>query len=177
MGKRNSEINILNLVSAIFIWIITSVWIYIIFMLSMENGYRSYARSYNIISLIQETVNIELTQTIIRKLAHIIEYGFLSVTIYLGLAYTNGISQRYSLSTVPRKTVKHTNELNIIYTFWLSTFISILDEYIQLFIEGREATLIDILIDSGSIVVMLLFVRIFFLIKLRLLRETEEEIG
>ena len=46
----------------------------------------------------------------------------------------------------------------------------------MVFLE-REATLVDILIDSGSIVVMLLIVRIFFLIKLRLLRRTEEEIN
>lgn len=177
MGKSKSEINILNLISAIFIWIITSVWIYIIFMLSMENGYSSYDRSFSLINLAKDTVGIEVTQTVIRKFAHIVEYGFLSLTIYLGLAYTNGISKKLSLSTVPRKTIKHTNELNIIYTFWLTTFVSILDEYIQLFIEGREATLVDILIDSGSIVVMLLIVRIFFLIKLRLLRRTEEEIN
>jgi len=175
MDKSKNGISIFNLVFSIFMWIIATIWICIIFVLATETQFESYARSDNILMLIKQFCGLELNQLIIRKFAHIVEYGFLCFVIYMGLAYTNGISVKHSFGANPKKTIRHANELNIIYTFWLSTFVSILDEYIQLFIEGREASIVDIFIDSGSIITMLLIVRIMFLLKLVILRKKEED--
>lgn len=176
MERSENNINVLNLLAAIFIWAITSVWIYIIFMLSSETGPESLSRSFAILRIIKEAVGVSLSQTFIRKAALVVEYGFLSFAIYMGLSFTNGISEKFSISYPPRKRIRHVNELNIVYTFWLSSFIAALDEYVQLFIEGRDALIIDFFIDAASIIVMLLLIRIAFLIKLMILKQSEVEI-
>ena len=175
MERSKNQINIFNLISAILIWILASVWFCIIFYLATETKFESYVRSSYVIEFFKEIVGIELNQLIVRKFAHFIEYSFLASAIYLGLSFTNGISPKHAYKYDQRKSIKHVNELCIIYAFWLSTFISIIDEYIQLFVDGRYASIIDILIDSGSIVVSLLIVRILFLIKLLILHKNEDE--
>ncbi|MCR5803435.1 MAG: VanZ family protein [Clostridia bacterium] len=175
MERSKSQINIFNLISAVLIWILASVWFCIIFFLATETEFDSYIRSHNVIVFFKEVIGLELNQLIVRKFAHFFEYGFLSFAIYLGLSFTNGISPRHAYKFDQRKSIKHVNELCIIYAFWLATFISIVDEYIQLFVEGRFASIIDILIDSGSIVLSLLIVRICFLLKLMILHKNEDE--
>ncbi len=175
MERSKSQINIFNLISAILVWILASVWFCIIFFLATETKFDSYVRSQNVIEIFKEVAGIELTQLIVRKFAHFFEYSFLASAIYLGLSFTNGISSKHAYRYDQRKSIKHVNELCIIYSFWLSTFISIIDEYIQLFVDGRYASIVDILIDSGSIVISLLLVRILFLLKLMILHKNEDE--
>ena len=84
MERSENNINVLNLLAAILIWAITSVWIYIIFMLSSETGPESLSRSFAILRIIKEAVGISLSQTFIRKTALVVEYGFLcDMVVYL----------------------------------------------------------------------------------------------
>ena len=174
MSRNSSQINVLNLIAAIFLWTIVAAWTVIIFYLSHENAVDSYARSANLIVIFKK-FNINFTEQMIRHLAIVAEYSFLSLAIYLGMSYTNGISEAYSYAASPNKVIKHTNELFILYSFWLSMFIAALTEYFQIFVEGREATIVDIGIAAGSTSVVMLICRVAFMIRLRIMNETEIE--
>ena len=63
--------------------------------------------------------------------------------------------------------------MNIIFTLWFSVINAIVDEYHQLFITGRDGTILDVLIDLIGIVVVLILIRIIFTIYLRTKGKTE----
>lgn len=175
MNNNKPKINILFLIVSIFIWIIVAVWIFIIFKLAAENGLTSHERSSYISLLLTDRTGISISDAFIRKLAIVVEFSFLAFAIYLGMNYTNGISEKYSYATSKLKTIKHDNELFIMYSFWLSVLTAILDEYLQFFIEGRNPLILDVCIASGAICSILLIVRILFVFKLRLLKQEEVE--
>lgn len=175
MTKEKTRVNVFFLVASIFIWILVVSWIFIIFMLAVENGYESNERSYYIYLLIKNQIGIGVSEKILRAAAKVVEYGFLSFTIYLGMNYTNNISDKYSYATANKKTIKHDNELFIMYSFWLSSLAAVLDEYVQFYIDGRNPSVLDILISIGSICFVLLIVRIVFVAKLRIMKVDEIE--
>ena len=174
MAKETEKINVLNLIGAILMWIIVAAWTFLIFKLSSENAFASYARSLDFANLFFRWTGIELTQTIVRKGAIIGEFALLSFSVYFGMVYTNGISEKYSFAASPIKLVKHSNELCILYALWITIFIAALNEYFQLFVEGRDATITDIGFAAASAVVVLAICRMCFLIRLKL--ENKEEI-
>lgn len=175
MSNNSSKINIFLLIASIFIWIIVAMWIFIIFYLSSESGFLSHQRSSYVVQIISDSIKLDLSDIYVRKFAKVVEFGFLAFTIYLGMNYTNGISDKYSYAASKQKTLKHDNELFIMYSFWLSALTAILDEYFQFFIEGRNPLILDVCIAAGSICSVLLLVRILFVIKLRILKQEERE--
>ena len=94
--------------------------------------------------------------------------------IPLYLVIIGSISEKYSFAASPIKLVKHSNELCILYALWITIFIAALNEYFQLFVEGRDATITDIGFAASSAVVVLAICRVCFLIRLKL--ENKEEI-
>lgn len=172
MVRDSSKINVLNLIVAIIMWLIVSAWTIVIFTLTSESAYVSYSRSLSV-STSLKSLGLEFSQVFIRKAAIVIQYGVLSLAVYLGMVYTNGISERLSFAASPIKLVKHSNELCILYSLWITIFVSSLNEYFQLFVEGRDATVVDIGIAAGSAVIVLLVCRIAFLIHLRILNREE----
>lgn len=175
MAKEKTRINAFFLVASIFIWLIVTAWIFIIFLLAVENGYDSNERSFYVFLLIKNQIGIAVPERFIRDFAKIVEYGFLAFTIYLGMNYTNNISEKYSYATSTKKTIKHDNELFIMYSFWLSSLAAVLDEYVQFYVDGRNPSIVDILISIGAICIVLLFVRVVFVLKLRILKIDEIE--
>ncbi|MCQ2466223.1 MAG: VanZ family protein [Clostridia bacterium] len=144
-------------------------------MLAAENGIESHERSDYVVQIVRQIIEYDISEVLVRKIAIIIEFGFLAFTIYLGMNYTNGISDKYSYASSKQKTIKHDNELFIMYSFWLSVLTAILVEYFQFFIEGRNPLVLDVCIAAGSICSILLIVRISFVIKLKLLKQEEIE--
>ena len=59
------------------------------------------------------------------------------------------------------------NEMNIVFTLWFTILNAIFDEYHQLFVDGRDGTIKDVLIDLIGIVVVLIIVRVAFTIYLK----------
>lgn len=65
------------------------------------------------------------------------------------------------------KILQSDNEMNIILTLWFSILNAIFDEYHQLFISGRDGSIIDVGLDMIGVIIVLLMVRLIFTIYLR----------
>lgn len=123
-----------------------------IFSRSLKSGAESSEESEavgNIINGIFKILNIdsEIGQHFIRKLAHFTEYFVLGM-----LAYLTSVQLPFS----------RTKLISFIY----SAVIASLDETIQLFVAGRNASITDILIDScGAACGIAATIFIFFLFR------------
>ena len=63
--------------------------------------------------------------------------------------------------------------MNIIFTLWFTIINAIFDEYHQLFVDGRDGSILDVLIDLIGIVVVLIVVRVIFTIYMKTKGESE----
>lgn len=84
------------------------------------------------------------TSYLIRKLAHMTEYGILCFSFYYG--FINSFNYKF--------------EKNIILSASLSLIYAISDEYHQSFIPGRVGTYQDVLIDFSGILLTILILKI-----------------
>jgi VanZ family protein len=92
----------------------------------------------------------------VRKLAHFSEFALLSFFISLDVYYIFGISKRSSLK----------KSSLVLAAFPISFAVACIDESIQLFVEGRVGSIIDVLIDSsGALVSVTLFLCVLLLRK------------
>ncbi len=124
-----------------YIWgILTVAWCIIIFVQSHKPAVNSTVESSyvterlnDIISFLANTDKIRLTDNVVRKTAHFLEFyllGFLSFKTFVSRGREKG-------------------------AFWISTLFSVLfavsDELHQYFIPGRAMRLFDVFIDSLGI--------------------------
>ncbi len=173
-NNRENELSIFYIVASVVLWIITLAWMYLIFFLSSETGEDSSARSMGFLEYVNSIFGeTGLTEVMIRKGTHILEYSVLSLLSFLAIRFTNLISPMNSYDQSPTKMIKSDNELYIILSLWFSVLFAILDEYHQLFVTGRTGSIVDVCIDLIGIVVMLLIVRVVFAIYLIRLRRSE----
>ncbi len=105
--------------------------------------------------------------------AHSAEFALLTVLSFLALSSTNRISNKTSYAESPVKLLRSDNEMNIIFTLWFTILNAIFDEYHQLFVTGRDGTIIDVLIDLIGIVIVLVIIRVSFSIYMRTKGRTE----
>ena len=92
MGKNSSKINILFLIVSIFLWLIVASWVFIVFLLSSENGFVSHERSLSLVWLFKSTINLQVSELFVRKLAIVIEFGFLdALFINLGRVFITSL--------------------------------------------------------------------------------------
>ena len=113
------------------------LWMIFIFIMSSFKAVDSDTQSgfiANILSNIFNTNNVEIINTIIRKLAHMIEY------LILGMLMLNCLKD-YNIKNI------------IMVSILLCILYSISDEVHQLFIDGRSGEILDILIDSIGIII------------------------
>ncbi|MCQ2532501.1 MAG: VanZ family protein, partial [Saccharofermentans sp.] len=98
--------------------------------MSSESGAESSKRSLKIVEYI-ESLGIFpfMTETVIRKAAHVTEYAILTILSFNSIKYTNLISLQTSYSQTPVKIVKSDNEMYIVISFWISAVYSSIDEY------------------------------------------------
>lgn len=100
-----------------------------IFMLSNEDATDSEGQSGGLIAKIRELFSIELSQFVVRKIGHTIEYFSLCILFNLAYGFTY---KRFSP----------------LISFVSTAFYASTDEIHQFFIEGRACQLRDVFIDS-----------------------------
>ena len=147
-----------------FVWIITILWMGIIFYFSSQPAYVSRQESGDILAWmdkieeneVQDTDNARVSklQYNIRKFAHFIMYS--------GLGF---------LITISIVLIKYKSFASYVLA-WLATAVyAVLDEFHQSFVPGRGATLVDIKIDCVSafvgVVMAVIVIEMFKLIKKR----------
>ena len=167
-AAHDKEISIrYSIIAAIFM-IITIAWIVMIFHFSNQTATQSTNTSNAVITLINEMLGIEIQDaTVIRKIAHATEFALLTLFSYIALSSTNKISNKTSYAESPVKLMRSDNEMNIVFTLWFSILNAIFDEYHQLFVDGRDGAIKDVLIDLIGIVIVLIIIRIVFTIYLK----------
>lgn len=153
---------------SILFWFLTLLCMMIIFKFSGETGVESSKRSASFIEYLQKlSIFPFVTEYIVRKAAHVMEYSLLTVLAYNAVRFTNMVSPQTSYSQTPVKIIKSDNEMYIVITLWISSFYSAIDEYHQLFINGRNGSIYDFLIDLCGTLFVLCIIRIIYSINLR----------
>ncbi|MBR6835047.1 MAG: VanZ family protein [Oscillospiraceae bacterium] len=171
---HEKEISIRYAVMAFIFWVLTLSWIIVIFLLSSDNASESSDLSSNVLQFLNEIFNLNIKDdSILRMCAHASEFALLTVFSYLALSSTNKISGKTSYAESPVKLLRSDNEMNIIFTLWFTILNAIFDEYHQLFVTGRDGSILDVMIDLIGIVLVLIIVRIIFSIYMRSKGRTE----
>lgn len=171
---HSKEISIRYSIMALIFWILTLGWIAFIFHLSAENSAESSNLSNSILMFINEICNSNFTDdSILRMVAHASEFALLTFFTYMALSSTNKISNKTSYSESPVKLMRSDNEMNIIFTLWFTILNAIFDEYHQLFVVGRDGSILDVMIDMIGIILILIIIRIAFTIYLKSKGRTE----
>ncbi len=171
---HEKQISLRYLFLAVFFWIITLLWIAVIFHFSNQDSNESAGFSHMIMNMINELFSVEIKDdSVIRMIAHSSEFALLTILSYVALSSTNKISSKTSYAESPVKLMRSDNEMNIIFTLWFSIINSIFDEYHQLFVTGRDGSIMDVLIDLIGIVIILIIIRVIFTIYLKTRGRTE----
>lgn len=171
---NNQDISIADLIAALFFWILTVGWIILLFYLSNENGAESTHRSMSAVRFIESIFGEGVvTEIVVRKAAHITEYSILTIFSFCAVRFTNRISVIKSYAESPVKLVKSDNEMYIAISLWLALLTAVVDEYHQLFVDGRDGSMKDVVIDAIGIVFVLIIIRIVFSIHLRFIGSKE----
>ncbi|NLM33259.1 MAG: VanZ family protein [Acholeplasmataceae bacterium] len=117
------------------------LWIAFIFYNSLQPGHISGANSGRfayyagkMLSALKIKFDYNVLAIVIRKLAHIFEFFVLSILFYL-------ILQNYFIFSI-----------QTLFIFIFSVTIAMIDETIQLFVEGRSGSIVDVGIDTIGIV-------------------------
>jgi len=88
---------------------------------------------------------IHLVQVVVRKGGHLSEYGLLAILILRAL----GFSQKDAVSWSSRAAGQ---------AFGLTVFYACTDEFHQLYVPSRDASICDVLIDSSGAFIALLLI-------------------
>lgn len=147
-------------------WILSVVWLAVIIYLACEVSVDSTARSLQTVDILNSSFDLSVPEGIVRKCAHVSEFGILALLLYCSLLFTNRISNDYSFKSTDTNVIRSENEYCIVFTIWLSTMVAFVSEYLQLYIEGRTGSIIDVLIDLVGIFLVLIVIRILFSIKI-----------
>lgn len=168
MVNEKKDINMYYLIGAIGTWLLTITWVVIIFLLSSENASNSTARSSGALALIEQIFGEGImTELVLRKLTHIMEFAILTLLSFASVRYTNKVSASASYAESPVKLIKSDNEMYIAISLWFSFLVAVSDEYHQLFVDGRSGSILDVAIDGIGIVVVLIIIRIVFTIYMK----------
>lgn len=127
-----------------------------IFYNSIKNGEESSKASMSVLNIINGIINkiginFTLDGYFIRKLAHFIEFFLFGVFIMLTfISFTNKV---FGVLGFP---------------MFFAIFIPVIDEYIQLFSEGRASSVKDVLLDFCGSISGIILVCIIYKLKNRL---------
>lgn len=176
MDKNNSkEFSKYYIVESILCWLVTAAWMLLIYRFSDEAGNASSDRSSEVLEYLRLLFGKDfLSEVVLRKLFHILEFAVLALFSFLAIRSTNKISVQTSYANNPVKIIKSDNELYIVFSLWFCTFYAIIDEYHQLFVTDRSGSFVDVLIDLIGILFTLIIIRIIFTIYLKRLGKLEE---
>ena len=142
---------------SIVMWILVVSWMIVIFSLSSETGDVSAVRSQDLVSMLNSSLKLYLSEAFVRKVAHVIEFLVLSILAYIAMFATKHIQSDVSWNTSKLIQMKSDNEVYIAFALWVTALSSVADEYHQIFVSGRSASFFDVFLDmSGSIVLMVI---------------------
>ena len=97
--------------------------------------------------------SLEVTHRFVRKAAHFCEFGVLSTLVSFALYFFFAKSDK--------------RELGCLLAIPISALVAACDETIQLFVDGRGGSAVDVLIDtSGACAAALIFLGITLIVKL-----------
>lgn len=147
-------------------WFLSVAWLSVIIYLSCEAAADSTVRSMGVVDSISKYLGIELSETLIRKGAHVSEFGLFSFLLYFALLFTNRISIDYSFKGTESNYIRSENEYCIVFTLWISTMFAFVSEYLQLYVDGRSGSVVDVLVDLVGVILVLIIVRLFFSINI-----------
>jgi VanZ family protein len=174
--REDREVSVKNVVLTIIFWALTLAWILLIFLLS-SIPVTEVANLTDLFSFTlsgSKSINVYSSdRALLSTIGHVLEFSLLTFFSYMAISSTNKISVQTSYAESPMKILKSDNEMNIIFTLWFSILNAIFDEYHQLFVEGHTGGVIDLCKDIIGIVVVLLLIRIFFTISLKLRGKNE----
>ncbi len=141
----------LNLKKIVYL-IVTILVVMFIFYNSIQNGESSSNASTTVLNFINNIINsiglnFKLEGYFIRKLAHFVEFFTLGVFLMLTFeAFTNKI---FSIIGFP---------------MFLAIFIPVIDEYIQIYSDGRTSSVKDVLLDFFGAMIGIIIVSLFFVL-------------
>lgn len=106
------------------------LWVIFIFTRSMQPADLSNEESGKVLSILEQLLPFELSNHIVRKLAHFIEYAILG---FLGWFVYVPQPQKYKIG---------------FFTLLTCVAVSICDETIQVFVDGRAGRVSDVCLDT-----------------------------
>lgn len=135
--------------------ILLILWMSLIFMFSSQNGSDSTETSSLVSKVLYVLIEFVFKgkyslsefvlkyMPIIRKLAHFSEYFILGVLAYLNV-------------------IEYSNKKEYLYAILFSVLYAISDEVHQLFVESRNGSIKDVLIDSLGVIIGVLICHMIF---------------
>lgn len=135
--------------------ILLILWMSLIFMFSSQNGSDSTETSSLVSKVLYVLIEFVFKgkyslsefvlkyMPIIRKLAHFSEYFILGVLAYLNV-------------------IEYSNKKEYLYAILFSVLYAISDEFHQLFVESRNGSIKDVLIDSLGVIIGVLICHMIF---------------
>ena len=104
-------------------------------------------------------ISVEMSENIIRKLAHFAEF-FVIGGLLMSCAYSFDRFKPYRYSFA---------------ALFVGLFTAVIDEFIQLFFEGRSAEITDVLIDFSGVLTGALFMLLFYFIYIKIRYKKDKE--
>lgn len=131
------------LLIAIVFLILTVLWSMFIWSFSVKDATESTADSDGVVEIVNEVIEtvtgkkVDVGDYIVRKLGHFSEFSVLGVLLFMTVHY-------FGANSIPFR-----------YAFGLGggLFVSVTDECIQLFSDGRSAQVTDVLLDMSGVFV------------------------
>ena len=143
----------------LIIFLVASIlWALFIFSNSLQTGESSGEMSGSVTEAINKLLgaispSLEVTHRFVRKAAHFCEFGVLSTLVSFTLYFFFAKSDK--------------RELWCLLAIPISALVAACDETIQLFVDGRGGSAVDVLIDtSGACAAALIFLGITLIMKL-----------
>ena len=143
----------------LIIFLVASIlWALFIFSNSLQTGESSGEMSGSVTEAINKLLgaispSLALTHRFVRKAAHFCEFGVLSTLVSFALYFFFAKSDK--------------RELWCLLAIPISALVAACDETIQLFVDGRGGSVVDVLIDtSGACAAALIFLGITLIVKL-----------
>ena len=143
----------------LIIFLVASIlWALFIFSNSLQTGESSGEMSGSVTEAINKLLgaispSLEVTHRFVRKAAHFCEFGVLSTLVSFTLYFFFAKSDK--------------RELWCLLAIPISALVAACDETIQLFVDGRGGSVVDVLIDtSGACAAALIFLGITLIMKL-----------
>lgn len=130
-----------------FCWFLVAICMGIIFYFSSKTSTESSSQSGQFVSLFQKILgNNAITDFIVRKSAHCLEFAGLSFLLNIALFV-------------------QTNKIKPLFSILFTSLYAVTDEIHQIFVSGRSCQIKDWGIDTmGAIIGTLIFLTIYFII-------------